>query len=113
MKDLVQAIKVIRNGGTYFTSSARKVLQEYMDALVMGDLAEVREVQDGLKRLTIREREVFALLADGLTSKDIAERLLISPKTAETHKYNIMEKLKVSSVAQLTKIALEKGLIEV
>jgi DNA-binding NarL/FixJ family response regulator len=64
-------------------------------------------------KLTVREKEIFALLADGLTPKNIAERLCISPKTVETHKYNIMEKLEVSSVAQLTKIAVKKNLIEI
>jgi DNA-binding NarL/FixJ family response regulator len=52
------------------------------------------------------------LLADGLTAKEIAKRLYISPKTVETHKYNIMEKLKAKSVADLTKIAIQKKLIK-
>jgi RNA polymerase sigma factor (sigma-70 family) len=113
IKDLVRAVKVIRDGGSYFSRSVQKVLQEQLDALTMGELAEVREVQNGLTKLTIREREVFALLADGLTPKEIANRLCISQKTVETHKYNIMEKLDVSSVAQLTKIAIQKKLINV
>lgn len=112
IKELVRALKVVRDGGTYFTNGVRKVLQEQLDAITMGDLAEVREAQDGLKKLTVREKEVFALLADGLIPKKIAERLCISPKTVESHKYNIMYKLEVSSIAQLTKIAIKKGLIE-
>lgn len=112
IKELVRAVKVVRDGGTYFTSGVRKVLQEQLDVLTMGDLAEVRTMQNGIAKLTVREKEVFALLADGLIPKEIAERLCISPKTVESHKYNIMDKLEVSSVAQLTKIALKKGLIE-
>ena len=53
------------------------------------------------------------LLADGLIPKEIGERLGISPKTVETHKYNIMDKLGVNSVAQLIKIAVKKHLIEI
>lgn len=112
IKELVRAVKVVRDGGTYFTSGVREVLQEQLDALTMGGLAEVREAQNGLKKLTVREKEVFVLLADGLIPKEIAKRLCISPKTVESHKYNVMYKLDVSSIAQLTKIAIKKGLIE-
>ncbi len=112
IKELVRAVKVVRDGGTYFTNGVRTVLQEQLDALTMGDLAEVREMQNGIAKLTIREKEVFALLADGLISREIAERLCISPKTVESHKYNIMDKLEASSIAQLTKLAIKKGLIE-
>lgn len=113
IRDLVRAAKVIRDGGTFFSNTVRKALQEQMDELTMGDLAEVREKQNGLKKLTVREKELFALLADGLPPKEIAIRLCISRKTVETHKYNIMEKLGVSTVAQLTKIAIKKNLIEI
>ena len=112
MKDLVRAVRVVKDGGTYLSNSVNEMLREEMDKLVMGDLSAVREMQDGIKNLTVREKEVFVLLADGLTPREIAERLFISPKTVETHKYNIMEKLEVSSVAQLTKIAAKKGLID-
>ena len=112
IKELVRAVKVVRDGGTYFTNGVRKVLQDQLDVLTMGDLAEVREMQNGIAKLTVREKEVFALLADGLIPKEIAERLCINPKTVESHKYNIMYKLEVSSIAQLTKLAIKKGLIE-
>jgi DNA-binding NarL/FixJ family response regulator len=62
--------------------------------------------------LSLREKEVFPLLADGLNIKEIADRLYISPKTVETHKYNIMEKLGARSLADLTKLAIKKGLIK-
>jgi DNA-binding NarL/FixJ family response regulator len=113
VQNLVQAAKVVRDGGSYLSNCARQILQEQMDALTIGDLAEVREARNGLRKLTVREKEIFILLADGLTSKEIAKRLCINPKTVETHKYNIMEKLEVSSVAQLTKIAVKKNLIEI
>jgi RNA polymerase sigma factor (sigma-70 family) len=113
VQDLVRAVKVVRDGGTYFTDTVREVLQEHMDELTLADLTAVRELKNGVAKLTVREKEIFALLADGLTPKEIADRLCISPKTVETHKYNIMEKLEVSTVAQLTKIAVKKNLIEI
>jgi DNA-binding NarL/FixJ family response regulator len=113
IQDLVRAVKVVRDGGTYFTDTVQKVLQEHMDELTLADLTAVRELKNGVAKLTVREKEIFALLADGLTPKEIANRLCISPKTVETHKYNIMEKLGVSTVAQLTKIAVKKNLIDI
>jgi RNA polymerase sigma factor (sigma-70 family) len=113
IQDLVRAVKVVRNGGTYFSKSVQIILQEHMDKLTIGDLADVRELNNGVAKLTVREKEIFALVADGLTPKEIANRLCISPKTVETHKYNIMEKLEVSSVAQLTKIAVKENIIKI
>jgi two-component system NarL family response regulator len=57
-----------------------------------------------------REREVLQLLAEGFTSIQIAERLGVSPSTAETHRRNIMRKLDVHNVADLTKYAIREGL---
>lgn len=113
IKELVRAIKVVARGGTYFTNGVRKILQHQLDSLIMGDLSEVREVENGIKKLSIREKEIFILLADGLRVKEIAERLCISPKTVETHKYNIMDKLQAPTLPILTKIAIKKNLIDV
>jgi len=63
-------------------------------------------------KLSLRERQVFQLLAEGTPVRRIADKLDISPKTVESHKYNIMEKLNVNSVAGLTKIAFKKNLIK-
>lgn len=60
--------------------------------------------------LTSREREVVQLIAEGLTSKEIAARLRISVKTAETHRSNIMRKLRVHSVSEVVRYALRNGL---
>ena len=111
MQDLVRAVKVVKNGGTYLSNAISNLLREEMDKLVTGDLSVVRGPEDGMKKLTAREKEIFVLLADGMTSREIAKHLFISHKTVETHKYNLMEKLGVESIAQLTKIAAKKGLI--
>jgi len=112
MEDLIQAIKAISGGGTYFSQSVQEIIRDHMEALELGDAAVAREVQNGLIKLSVREKEVFVLLADGLTPKEIAKRLGISPKTVETHKYNIMEKLEAKSIADLTKLAIQKSLIK-
>ena len=83
-----------------------------MESLEHGGDKSAGDVPNGLSLLSTREKEVFPLLADGKSIKEIAEILFISPKTVETHKYNIMEKLGVDSVADLTKIALKKKIIE-
>jgi len=67
--------------------------------------------RDAYERLSLREREVFNLLADGEPIKVVANRLGISPKTVETHKYNIMDKLGIHKISDMTKIAIKNNLI--
>lgn len=110
--DLILALKTVKAGGTYFSESVKDIVREYMEDLELKDRKDAREGEDGIVHLSDREKEVFPLLADGLHPREIGERLGISPKTVESHKYNIMEKLKVTSVTELTKIALRKDLIK-
>ena len=63
--------------------------------------------------LTVREREILKLLAEGYSNKQIAGMLFISPKTVETHRYRINEKLKFGSVADLVRYAIKEGLVSV
>jgi len=105
LSDLLIALDVVKTGGTYLSRAAQAVLQTGMRE--MG-----REEKSSFERLSPREREVFTLLADGMSVKETAAKLCISPKTVESHKYNIMEKLHASSLADLTKKAIEKGLIK-
>ena len=77
----------------------------------------VRHVPDGGRPVTdvlsLREREVLQLLAEGKTSKQIASILFVSPKTVETHRAQIMDKLGIRTVAELTKFAIRQGLTSV
>lgn len=107
------ALKTLKEGATFYSSEVRAMIQDHIKELELGGAKHVEEVKDGIAALSNREKEVFVLLADGLTVKEIAERLYISPKTVESHKYNILDKLDEDSVANLTKIALKKGLIEI
>lgn len=67
---------------------------------------------DPYESLTAREREVFQLTAEGLTSRDVGDRLSISPRTVEKHRDNLMSKLNVHSQAEIIRYAMKRGLIE-
>jgi two-component system, NarL family, response regulator NreC len=79
---------------------------------VMKDYASILEGLDPspASQLSSREREVLQLIAEGSSTRDISERIHVSVKTVETHRQQIMRKLSVRSVAELTKIALREGL---
>jgi DNA-binding NarL/FixJ family response regulator len=113
LSDVLAAMKVANEGGTFYSPGVNDVVREHVEALELGDARKVMDLSNGVAMLSKREREVFPLLADGLTVKEIADRLCISVKTVETHKYNIMEKLHAKTVAGLTKIAVKKELIKV
>lgn len=108
LSDLLLALQAVRSGGTYFSTMAPTVLLRHMK-----DLEQRGELPDApLARLSKREKEVFRLLAEGNSVKCIAATLFISPKTVESHKYNIMQKLGVDSVVDLAKMAIRNNLID-
>ena len=108
LSDLMLALQAVSGGGTYFSTMAPTALAKHMKELEEKDMSERL-----FKSLSLRERDVFKYLAEGENIRKIADRLSISPKTVESHKYNIMEKLQVSSVVELTKFAIKKNLINV
>ncbi|XXJ18799.1 response regulator [Desulfovibrio caledoniensis] len=104
--DLCAAVEAVMAGKTYFTTID--------PAAFLRQLSPERSDREALfEQLSPRELEVFRLLADGLSVKEAAARLNISPKTVETHKYNLMEKLEVVTIPDLTKLAIRHGLISV
>lgn len=113
LSELILALKSLREGATFYSKSVQEILSDHLKELELGEAKDVTSDQHGIARLSVREKEVFILLADGMTPKEISKRLGISPKTVETHKYNVMEKLNVSSVAQFTKIAIHEDLIKI
>jgi DNA-binding NarL/FixJ family response regulator len=104
-RDLVAAVEALQRRRTYFTS---KVAELVLDGYLNRDLNPVPK-----NRLTAREREVVQLLAEGKTSKEVAVVLNLSVKTAETHRTNIMRKLDLHSVADLTLYAVRNGIVQV
>jgi DNA-binding NarL/FixJ family response regulator len=107
LSDLILALKSVKAGGTYFSTMAPTILLRHMK-----ELEEQTASKDALKSLSRREHEVFLHLAEGKSIKKTANQLFISPKTVETHKYSIMEKLGAKSIPDLTKLAIRKNLIK-
>jgi len=105
MSELVNAIKAVERGGTYFTTISSEILLNYVKELDGDNINE-------FESLSLREREVFQSLAEGKSIKAVAEILGISRKTVETHKYNIMEKLHAQNITDLTKLAIKKGILQ-
>jgi DNA-binding NarL/FixJ family response regulator len=107
VRDLVAAVEALQNQRTFFTT---KVAQMVLD----GFLHPKTEVEHSSKQLlTPREREVIQLLAEGKTSKEVAVELHLSVKTAETHRTNLMRKLDLHSVADLTLYAVRNGIVQI
>ncbi|MCK4850963.1 MAG: response regulator transcription factor [Phycisphaerae bacterium] len=103
-EEFVRAIREVAAGRTYLSPAvAGQVVEEY----VHGERAKAGALS---RLLTAREREVLQLVAEGLRTKEIANRLHISSKTAETHRQQLMNKLNIHSVAELTKFAVREGL---
>jgi DNA-binding NarL/FixJ family response regulator len=86
------------------------VLDGYLNREQKGDNEEKPSAEN---ILTSREREVIQLLAEGKTSKEVAVALKLSVKTAETHRTNLMRKLDLHSVADLTRYAVRNGIVHV
>jgi len=108
LSDLILALKAVKEGGTYFSTLAPTVLIRYIN-----EIESIKPERDTFDCLSKREQEVFRLLAEGKSVKETAYTLLISPKTVESHKYNIMEKLHLKSIIDFTKIAIRKNLIHI
>jgi DNA-binding NarL/FixJ family response regulator len=104
--DLIGAISAVAAGKSYFSPAVAKlVLDDYAKRLA----DEV--VTDRYDSLSEREREVFQLVAEGRSSKEIAEILSVSPATVETHRAHILQKLDVHSTAELVLYAVRRGVI--
>lgn len=107
LSDLIFAVNAVKRGGIYFSQTVFTILLKHMKRLEKN-----RHHSSGFESLSRREREIFSLLAGGMSIKDTAWELNISPKTVESHKYHIMEKLHVHTITDLTKIAIKRNLIK-
>jgi DNA-binding NarL/FixJ family response regulator len=100
---LIEAIHALRAGRAYLSPA---VAHHVVEAVGHADTA-----RSPISQLTEREREVLALIAEGLSSKEIAAHLGHSPKTAETHRASLMRKLGVHKTSSLVRIAIREGLV--
>jgi DNA-binding NarL/FixJ family response regulator len=100
--ELITALRAIASGNSYISPGvSNAVLSDYQQF-----------VGNPLDLLTVREREVFHLLAEGRTAKEIAARLDISVYTVDAHRSKIMKKLQLGSSAELVRFAMRQGLVE-
>ena len=104
-KDLVQAIKVVSRGEVFLPPKATRLLLQQYKA---GDASP----ETGVKDLSSREQEVLALTAEGFSSREIGKKLFISPKTVDTYRARIMEKLGLNHRSELVRFALRVGLLK-
>ncbi|MFN8485316.1 MAG: response regulator transcription factor [Anaerolineae bacterium] len=104
--ELVNAIRIVAQGGAFlYPSATRMVLEDYLNRLQQG------EAGDTYEQLSDREREVLKLIALGYTAGEIAEKLILSPKSIETYRTRIMQKLNLHSRSALVQYALARGLL--
>lgn len=104
--ELLDAIRTVARGGAFlYPSATRMLLEDYLSQLHSGP------EQDAYGSLSEREREVLKFIALGHTAKEVADKLAISPKTVETYRTRIMEKLNLNSRVDLVQYALARGLL--
>jgi DNA-binding NarL/FixJ family response regulator len=107
-EELVRAVREVMKGKKYLSPDiARGVVDDYIE------LSSSISDNPAFIVLTDREREVLQQLAEGKTTKEMADALSVSVKTVETHRRNIMEKLDLHSVAELTKYAIREGVTSI
>jgi DNA-binding NarL/FixJ family response regulator len=102
--ELLQAVRDLHAGRGHFGPYAARVIAEQVHQ-------PRRDLDDPYGRLTVREREVFHLLIEGRTTKEVARALDISIKTAENHRAHVLEKLSAHNIADLVRYAVRKGLL--
>lgn len=107
-EELVRAVREVMKGKKYLSPDiARGVVDEYVE------MSSSPRANPAFVVLTDREREALQLIAEGKSTKEVAGQLDVSVKTIETHRRNIMEKLNLHSVADLTKYAIREGITSV
>lgn len=104
VEELINAIHSVRQGRIYVSAQLTPYITD-----ALGDTENMINVDE---LLTPRERELLQLISEGYSTKDISEKCILSPRTVDTHRKSIMEKLNVHSIAELTRVAIREGLIE-
>ncbi|HTP35766.1 MAG TPA: response regulator transcription factor [Candidatus Acidoferrales bacterium] len=105
-EELIQAIRNVEKGLAFFSPAVARIFQDSL-----ARLSDARETTDRFDTLTDRERQVYQLLAEGNSNKEIANRLNLSLHTVETHRWRIMEKLDLHSTAELVLSAVRRGMV--
>lgn len=106
---LIKGLESVSNGDYFLDSS---ISHEVVEKLMKFPTRRMGITDAGYGSLTSREQEVMRLLAEGLSTKGVAEKLFISPKTVENHRSNIMKKLDLHGTVELVRYAAKLGLID-
>jgi two-component system response regulator NreC len=106
-KDLLKGVEAVAAGVPFFSPAIERLM---MDDYVRR-AAGVTAVADRYETLSAREREIFQLIAEARTSREVAEMLAISPATVETHRARILQKLDIHNTAELVLYAVRRGVI--
>ena len=106
--ELASAIQAVYHGGSFLSPMAAAAVVEECQQKVA-----IEGEKDSYQHLTDREREMLKLVAEGYTAREIANMLVISLRTVETHKTNLMEKLNIHNKTDLIRFAIRKGIITV
>jgi len=106
--DLVQAIREIAKGNAFFSPPvAKRLLNHYQERFCSGTPVKAKPSE-----LTSRQAQILQLLAEGYTNKEMAGLLLLSIKTIEKHRQDLMDKLNIHNIAMLTRYAVSSGVVE-
>lgn len=107
--EMIKAIRTIASGEKYYSSPvASIILSGYMQQLKKGDKHSRAERQS---KLSNKEKEILQFLVDGMSSREIAEKLQLSVRTVDNHRANMMRRLQVRNAAELVRMAVEDKLI--
>jgi len=104
--ELVQAILTVQKGTAFFSPAVARIFQNGF-----ARIKDARETVDRYDLLTDRERQIYQLLAEGNSNKEIATRLSLSLHTVETHRWRLMEKMDLHSTAELVLSAVRRGMV--
>ncbi|MHA7943213.1 response regulator [Formosa sp. 3Alg 14/1] len=110
-EEFIKALQMIASGGKYFTGDVSSIIVNSMINKGSAPQPEVQEKPEATFKLTKREKQILALVLDGKSNKEIAEDLEVSKRTAEVHRFNLMKKLDVKNLIELTKMASKYRLV--
>jgi len=107
MKELLEAIELVSKGESYFT---KEVSAKIMNQLIRGK-SDVQATT--MSKLTTREMQILKLISEEFTNHEIADKLFISPRTVDTHRRNLIQKLQAKNTAGLVRFAIKNKISEV
>jgi DNA-binding NarL/FixJ family response regulator len=108
-EELLKSIKAIEKGETYCSGDVSKILLNRF--LLTNKTKKLKVEAEESLQLTRREKEILKFISEGLSNKEIATKLFVSTRTVDSHRYNVMQKLKVKNGAELVRMAFKLNLI--